>query len=157
MLSSELAGRYIPIQYVEAVCFSEGRGILRRLVAGLSPRRPGFASGPYTWDLWWTNWHWDRVSLISSVFSCHYHSTVTLHTHVSSGGWTIGPLVAAVQRRNLSSSLWTWYERVPPKRWHLITSPQGCTIRRAPSTYWPPREPHICCRPILTESCILVQ
>jgi hypothetical protein len=35
----------------------------------------------------------------SCSIPCQYHSTVALQTHVSSGGWTIGPLVAAVQRR----------------------------------------------------------
>jgi hypothetical protein len=34
---------------------------LRRLVAGLSLRWPGFAPGQSMWDLWWTKWHWDRV------------------------------------------------------------------------------------------------
>jgi hypothetical protein len=35
---------------------------LRRLVAGLSPQRPGFDPGGQSmWDLWWTKWHWDRV------------------------------------------------------------------------------------------------
>jgi hypothetical protein len=48
-------------------------------------------------------------SLSSSVFSCQYHSTVVLHTHVSSGGWTVCLLVAAVQRRSLTSSKSTNY------------------------------------------------
>jgi hypothetical protein len=39
-----------------------------------------------------------------SVFPCQYHSTVALHTHISSEGWTIGPLVAAVQRHSLIPS-----------------------------------------------------
>jgi hypothetical protein len=38
----------------------------------------------------------------SSVFPCQYHSTVVLHTHISSGGWTLCPLVAAVQMRSLT-------------------------------------------------------
>jgi hypothetical protein len=33
------------------------------------------------------------------VFPCQYHSTMSLQTHVSSGEWTLGPLVAAVQRQ----------------------------------------------------------
>jgi hypothetical protein len=33
---------------------------LRRLVAGLSPRRSGLILGQSMWDLWWTKWHWDR-------------------------------------------------------------------------------------------------
>jgi hypothetical protein len=45
----------------------------------------------------------------SSVFPCQYHSTVVLHTHISSGGWTICPLVAAVQRRSLTPSKSTSY------------------------------------------------
>jgi hypothetical protein len=31
------------------------------------------------------------------AFSCQYHSTVAFHTHMSPGGWTIGPSVSAVQ------------------------------------------------------------
>jgi hypothetical protein len=31
---------------------------LRRLVAGVPPRRPGFE-----WDLWWIKWQWSRFSL----------------------------------------------------------------------------------------------
>jgi hypothetical protein len=33
---------------------------------------------------------------------------VVLHTHISPGGWTIGPLVAAVHRHSLTQSIWTW-------------------------------------------------
>jgi hypothetical protein len=32
---------------------------------------------------------------------------VALHVHTSPGGWTIGPLVAAVQRHTLTPSTWT--------------------------------------------------
>jgi hypothetical protein len=35
----------------------------------------------------------------SSVFPCQYHSTVALHTLISSGGRTVGPLVATVSPR----------------------------------------------------------
>jgi hypothetical protein len=42
----------------------------------------------------------------SSVFSCQYHSIVSLHTHTSCGGRTIGPLVAAVQRHSPTLSTW---------------------------------------------------
>jgi hypothetical protein len=40
----------------------------------------------------------------SSVFPCQYHFIVVLHIHISSGGWTVSPLVAAVQRRSLDPS-----------------------------------------------------
>jgi hypothetical protein len=35
-------------------------------------------------------------------FSRQYHSTVALHTHISSVGRTVCPLVAAVQRRSFT-------------------------------------------------------
>jgi hypothetical protein len=37
------------------------------------------------------------MSPSSAIFPCQYHSTVALHTHISSGGWTIGPVVATGQ------------------------------------------------------------
>jgi hypothetical protein len=39
--------------------------------------------------------------------SCQYHSAVALQTRISPGGWTIGPLVAAVLRHSLTLSTWT--------------------------------------------------
>jgi hypothetical protein len=44
------------------------------------------------------------LSPSSAVFYCQHHSTVALNSHISSGGQTIGPLVAAVQRHRLTSS-----------------------------------------------------
>jgi hypothetical protein len=41
------------------------------------------------------------------VFSCHCHSTVALHSHISSGGWTVSHLKAAVQRNGRFPSTWT--------------------------------------------------
>jgi hypothetical protein len=37
-------------------------------------------------------------------FPCHYHSTIAVHTHMLSGGWTLGLLVAVVQRGSLIPS-----------------------------------------------------
>jgi hypothetical protein len=48
-----------------------------------------------------------RYSQSSSVFHYQYHSTITLHTHIS-GVWTVGLLVATVQRHCLTPSTWTW-------------------------------------------------
>jgi len=60
---------------------------LRRLVAGLSPRRPGFAPGSVH-----VGFVVDKVAL-GQVFlrvlrfsPVNIHSTVALHTHISSGG-----------------------------------------------------------------------
>jgi hypothetical protein len=64
-------------------------------------------SGQFLRDLWWTKWHWDRVFSEFFVVPCQYHSTVALHTHVSFLDWTIGLLVAAVQRHSLTPSTWT--------------------------------------------------
>jgi hypothetical protein len=77
---------------------------LRKLGAGLSRRRP---------------WSAPRVSLcgicggrsgngsVLRLFTCLYHSNLALHDHMSSGGWTVGPLLAAVQRHSLTSPTWT--------------------------------------------------
>jgi hypothetical protein len=45
----------------------------------------------------------------NSCVPCQYHSTMTLHAHISPGGWTISLLVAAVkrQRHSLTPSIWT--------------------------------------------------
>jgi hypothetical protein len=42
-----------------------------------------------------------------SVLPCQYHSNIDLHTHVSPGGWTVGLLVATVQRHSLTH----WHEQ----------------------------------------------
>jgi hypothetical protein len=54
--------------------------------------------------LWWTKWHQDRFFSKFFPFPCQYHSTIILHTHISSGGWTTCPLGAAVQRHSLTPS-----------------------------------------------------
>jgi hypothetical protein len=65
--------------------------LLMRLVAGLSPWRPGFAPGKAMRDFWWTNWHWDRF------FSEFFRFTRSISLHCGSShsyitrGWTIGP------------------------------------------------------------------
>jgi hypothetical protein len=50
----------------------------------------------------------------TQFFPCQYHSTMALHTHLSSRGRTIGSLVATVQTHSLTPSTWTkimfWYE-----------------------------------------------
>jgi hypothetical protein len=66
---------------------------LRRLVVGFLLRRPGFVPWQSMWDSWWTKWHWTNFSPSPSVFPCHRCS---IFTHVSYGGWTMGPLAAAV-------------------------------------------------------------
>jgi hypothetical protein len=56
---------------------------VRRLVADISPRRPGYAVH--------VRFVVDKVSLrqfspSSSDLPCQYHSTTDLHTYISSGG-----------------------------------------------------------------------
>jgi hypothetical protein len=55
-----------------------------RLVAGLSTWRPLFTPLSFHVDLWWTKWHWKRIFSEFFCFLCQYHSTVTVHTHISS-------------------------------------------------------------------------
>jgi hypothetical protein len=46
-----------------------------------------------TWDLWWTEWHWDRF--FSEFFGFPlsiYHSTVALHTYIWTGGKNNRPI-----------------------------------------------------------------
>jgi hypothetical protein len=50
----------------------------------------------------------DKVALgqvsLRVVSLCQYYCTVALHAHILSGGRTIGPFVAAVQRHSLAPS-----------------------------------------------------
>jgi hypothetical protein len=94
---------------------------LRLLVASLSPPRPGFAPGSV--HLWWIKWHWDRFLSKMFGFPCQY-SIVALHTLISSGEWTIDPLVFSVQRYRLALSTWTIvsesiYGFILPRKWSL--------------------------------------
>jgi hypothetical protein len=84
---------------------------LRQLVVGLSLRRSEFGSGKSICGLWCTNWQCS--SFFSEFFGlpCQYHSTVALHTHTQSGGWTIGSQVAADQIHNLTPLTWTTTKR----------------------------------------------
>jgi hypothetical protein len=63
---------------------------IRRIVACLTPRRPGFTPGSVH-----VGFVMGKVTL-EQVFLSYY-----LHTHVSSARWIIGPLVAEVQRHSL--------------------------------------------------------
>jgi hypothetical protein len=60
------------------------------LVAGLSPRKLGFALGTET-----------GLSPSCSALPCQYHFTLAICTRAWSSGWTVGPLLATVQRRSL--------------------------------------------------------
>jgi hypothetical protein len=89
---------------------------LRELVAGLPPRRPGFASGSVH-----VRFMVDKVALGQVFLRVLRFSPVSiippgLHTHISSRGWTIGPLVATIQRH----SLIPWNNNNK----HLINSPE---------------------------------
>jgi hypothetical protein len=62
---------------------------------------PGSFPGQSMWDLWQTKWHWVRFFSESLRFplSLSFHHC-SIFTHVSSGGQTMGPLVAAVPQRH---------------------------------------------------------
>jgi hypothetical protein len=72
-------------------------------------RRPNSLSSP---NYSWFPTRWLFVVLPDSSggqigsFPCRYHSTIVLRAHISPLGWTIAPLVAAVQRRSLIPSTW---------------------------------------------------
>jgi hypothetical protein len=67
-----------------------------------SHRDPVSRPGHSMWDFWWTKWHWNWSFLRLIRFPCQYHSTVAVSTYTLSGRRTIGPLVAAAQRHNVS-------------------------------------------------------
>jgi hypothetical protein len=77
---------------------------LRRLVAGLSPRRPRLAPGWIHAAFVVDSVVLGQVFLRLLLFSRQYQSTVALQTHRSPNRWTVGPLVAAVQRHSLAPS-----------------------------------------------------
>jgi hypothetical protein len=47
----------------------------------IPPRLPGSISGMVMWDLWWTKWHWGKVSLIISVSLANSHSLTKWNLH----------------------------------------------------------------------------
>jgi hypothetical protein len=59
----------------------------------------------------------------SSVSPCQYRSTAVVHTHTSPGGWTVGPLVAANQRRCVTPSTETKNNaNRPPRKYNWVRS-----------------------------------
>jgi hypothetical protein len=80
---------------------------LRLLVADLSPWRFGLSIASAR-----VGSVVDKVALgqvFSDFFgiSCQYRTTMAVRIHVSPVGWTVGPLVAAVQRHSLTPLSWT--------------------------------------------------
>jgi hypothetical protein len=69
---------------------------LRRLVDGLSLRRPGFATVSVCVGFMVDDVALWQIFLLALRFSPVSIFQPVLHTHVSPGGWTVGPLVAAV-------------------------------------------------------------
>jgi hypothetical protein len=74
-----------------------------RLITGYSPAShsgsPSSLPGQTMCDLWWTKWRWDRSFSKSFGFplSVSFHRC-SIFTHISSGGWTKGPLEAQFHR-----------------------------------------------------------
>jgi hypothetical protein len=82
------------------VNWQAGRTRLRRLVASLSQRRPVFVQRSVHMGFVVDKVALGQVFLRLLWLSHQYNPTVALYTHISSGGWTIGPLAAAVQRQS---------------------------------------------------------
>jgi hypothetical protein len=88
-----------------------------------TPRKPCPSATLYTTNSTWTdpganpglrcerpatrNGHGRIFMAVCTYFWFSRHSTMVLHAHISPGGWTIGPLVAAVLRRSLTPSTWS--------------------------------------------------
>jgi hypothetical protein len=75
---------------------------LRRLVDGISWRKPWFVPGSFHVGFVMDKLALGQVFLRFSVFPCQDHLTIALHNHMSSVGWTVGPLLTAVQRHRLT-------------------------------------------------------
>ena len=60
--------------------FSRAVPWLKRLVAGLPPRRPGSIPGPSMWDLWWTKCRWGRFFPEYLDFSVNFIPTLLDYT-----------------------------------------------------------------------------
>jgi hypothetical protein len=74
---------------------------LGQVAAGFSLHRPSFMSRSVHVGFAVDKVVLGQVSLSSSVSPCWYHSIVTPYS------WTIGPLVATVQRHSLTPPAWT--------------------------------------------------
>jgi hypothetical protein len=90
----------VVLKHITALKDFSGRviaqGVIRRF---LNRGGPGSRPERSLWDLWWTKWHWDRFFSESFGFplSVSFHRC-SMFTHVSSGGWTKGPLAAQFSR-----------------------------------------------------------
>jgi hypothetical protein len=87
---------------------------LRRLVAGISPQRTGFAPGSVR-----VGFVVDKVALGQAFLWVLWFSPVNinppeLHTHIPSGGWTTGPWDAEVQTHRLTPPTLT---TITPMAW----------------------------------------
>jgi hypothetical protein len=65
----------------------------------------GLRPGQSMWNWWWINNTGTGFRPSSSVLPCQNHSAVAPYLYII-WGWTIGPLVAAVQRHSLTPSAW---------------------------------------------------
>jgi hypothetical protein len=83
----------------------------RQLVSGLSLWRPRFVPGSVH-----VEFVVDKVTLRIFLQALQFSlfNIIPLwfcNTHVPSGGWTIGPLVATVQKCSLTPLTWTWHKQ----------------------------------------------
>jgi hypothetical protein len=87
----------------------------------------------------WLCWYdCQRILVVESgAFLSQHHSTMVLHAHISPKGWTIGLLVATVQRLSLtpmtsSSSSSSYYSTALQGKSCNRSQNTGCTISNKP-------------------------
>jgi hypothetical protein len=96
------SGRVTFVRFSNLIHVDTSQFVIQIDTSNLQFSRPGQSM----WGLWWTKWHWDTFfseffgfTLSGSFYRC------SIFTHVSSEGWTKGPLEAAVpQRHSLTPS-----------------------------------------------------
>jgi hypothetical protein len=114
---------------------------LRRLVTGLSPRRPWFAPRSVHVGFWCTVLRWDRFLPeffgFTPISNIPPWPTIFIHILYSLGDEQRNPLVAAVKRHSVTRSTWQQQQRRHVLRTpSFLTIRQNCSLRPASQHVW---------------------